>query len=88
MTQIRSLAATTLAMAGWLIACIAIAGIVSLWYAVKLALAPDPYQTPEAWVIGRAFLFGAPFAVVPTMAYLWLRKHRHANDVNLSSTAG
>ncbi len=75
----RRIAATSIAILGWMVACTAIAGIVSLWYAVKLALAPEPYTTPEAWVIGRAVLFGLPVAILPVFAYLWFARATHAD---------
>jgi hypothetical protein len=82
----RRVAATSIAIAGWVVACVAIAGIVSLWYAVKLGLAPEPVRTPAEWVVGRAFLFGAPFAIVPIALYVWLtRSARAANDAAAGS---
>jgi hypothetical protein len=73
----QRIVATSIAILGWMVACTAIAGIVSLWYAVKLAFAPEPYTTPEAWVIGRAFLFGLPVASFPIIAYLWCARATH-----------
>ena len=75
----RRIAATVLAVSGWMLACVAVAGIASLWYAVKLSLAPIPYRTPEAWVVARAFVYGLPFALVPIAAYLRLAR-RAGND--------
>lgn len=77
MSSKQRIAATSIAILGWMVACTAIAGIVSLWYAVKLAFAPEPYTTPEAWVIGRAFLFGLPVAILPIIAYLWFARATH-----------
>ena len=85
MSSKQRIAASAIAILGWIVACVALAGIASLWYAVKLALAPEPYRTPEAWVIGRAFLFGLPFAVLPTTAYLWIARVRKGNTGSILS---
>jgi hypothetical protein len=87
MTQTRRLAATSVAIAGWVTACVAIAGIVSLWYAVKLGFAPEPVRTPAEWVVGRAFLFGAPFAIAPIALYVWLARTSQSAEDTASVTA-
>jgi hypothetical protein len=74
MSKTHRVLSISLVIAGWAIACVAVAGIISLWYAVKLAFASEPYRTPEAWVIGRAFLFGLPFATLPVAAYMLLSR--------------
>jgi hypothetical protein len=37
-------------------------------------------RTPEAWVIGRAFLFGLPPALLPITAYLRLSRTNAPNS--------
>jgi hypothetical protein len=76
--NVRSAASIMLAAAGWVTACVAVIGIWSLWYAVKLGLDPVPYRTPIEWIVGRAFLVGLPLSAVPICLFLWFSRKSSA----------